>query len=132
MRHTLPKRSLILLAIFHRGCARRAPKARCEDPRQPYGFSESPRPRAHQARQRRQRPIYIRWGFAARQQSLVGRGFMKLANAGDFVANMWNDVPVPLCTIVFMAIGATVATVLCVFTFRDSRLACRNVRFLRL
>lgn len=58
-------------------------------------------------------------------------GFLELANAGDFAANVWNDIPVPVYAIVFMAIGGTVAGVLSIFAFRDSRLACFNVRYLR-
>lgn len=58
-------------------------------------------------------------------------GLLELANAGDFAANVWNDVPVPVYAIVFMAIGGTVAAVLSVFAFLDSRLSCQNVRFLR-
>lgn len=58
-------------------------------------------------------------------------GFMELANAGDFAANVWNDIPVPVYAIVFMAIGGTVAGVLSVFAFLDSRRACYNVRYLR-
>ncbi|ODA81317.1 hypothetical protein RJ55_04282 [Drechmeria coniospora] len=58
-------------------------------------------------------------------------GFMELANAGDFAANVWNQVPVPVYAIVFMAIGGTVAGILSVFAFRDARLSCKNVRFLR-
>lgn len=57
-------------------------------------------------------------------------GFMELANAGDFAANVWNDVPVPIYAIVFMAIGGTAAAVLCILAFRDSKLAYKNVRFL--
>ncbi|KND89045.1 hypothetical protein TOPH_06357 [Tolypocladium ophioglossoides CBS 100239] len=59
-------------------------------------------------------------------------GLLELANAGDFAANVWNVVPVPVYAIVFMAIGGTVAGVLSVFAFLDSRLSCQNVRFLRL
>lgn len=59
-------------------------------------------------------------------------GFMELGNAGDFAANVWNDVPVPIYAIVFMAIGGVVAGVLSVFAFRDAFVSCRNVLFLRL
>lgn len=58
-------------------------------------------------------------------------GFMELANTGDFAANIWNEVPVPTFAIVLMGIGGTLAAVLSVFAFLDSRLAYRNVRFLR-
>ncbi|UNI16593.1 hypothetical protein JDV02_003019 [Purpureocillium takamizusanense] len=59
-------------------------------------------------------------------------GFMELGNAGDFAANVWNDVPVPIYAIVFMAIGGVVAGALSVFAFRDAFVSCRNVLFLRL
>ncbi|POR35282.1 Uncharacterized protein TPAR_04502 [Tolypocladium paradoxum] len=58
-------------------------------------------------------------------------GLLEFANAGDFAANVWNDVPVPVYAVVFMAIGGTVAGVLSVFAFLDSRLSCQNVHFLR-
>ncbi|KAG6001018.1 hypothetical protein E4U21_004776 [Claviceps maximensis] len=58
-------------------------------------------------------------------------GFMELANAGDFAANVWNDVPIPVYAVVLMAIGGTVAGVMSVFAFRDARRACHNVRYLR-
>ena len=58
-------------------------------------------------------------------------GFMELANAGDFAANVWNDVPVPVYAIVFMAIGATVAGFMSMIAFRDARRAWHNVSYLR-
>ncbi|KAH7161093.1 hypothetical protein EDB81DRAFT_783804 [Dactylonectria macrodidyma] len=58
-------------------------------------------------------------------------GLLELANAGDFAANIWNDTPVPVYAIVFMAIGATAAGVLSVFAFRDASKAWHNVKFLR-
>src|SRR6478736_3378061 len=58
-------------------------------------------------------------------------GFLELANAGDFAANVWNEVPVPIYAIVFMAIGGTAAFVLSICAFFDSRKAWRNIKFLR-
>lgn len=58
-------------------------------------------------------------------------GFLELANAGDFAANVWNDIPVPVYAMVLMAIGATGAGILSVFAFDDARYAWRNVVFLR-
>ncbi|ATY62274.1 integral membrane [Cordyceps militaris] len=58
-------------------------------------------------------------------------GFLELANAGDFAANVWNQIPVPIYAIVCMAIGATGAGILSVFAFDDARYAWRNVVFLR-
>ncbi|KAM0194638.1 hypothetical protein ACHAPI_006934 [Fusarium lateritium] len=58
-------------------------------------------------------------------------GFLELANAGDFAANVWNEVPVPIYAIVFMAIGGCSAFVLSICAFFDSRKAWRNIKFLR-
>lgn len=58
-------------------------------------------------------------------------GFLELANAGDFAANVWNSYPVPVYATVFMAIGATFAGIMSVFALLDSRRAWRNVKFLR-
>ncbi|KAL7898661.1 hypothetical protein HDV63DRAFT_394288 [Trichoderma sp. SZMC 28014] len=58
-------------------------------------------------------------------------GFLELANAGDFAANVWNSYPVPVYATVFMAVGATFAGIMSVFALLDSRRAFRNVKFLR-
>ncbi|KKP06360.1 hypothetical protein THAR02_01508 [Trichoderma harzianum] len=58
-------------------------------------------------------------------------GFLELANAGDFAANVWNQYPVPVYATVFMAVGATFAGIMSVFAALDSRRAWRNVKFLR-
>ncbi|KAF4445818.1 hypothetical protein F53441_10463 [Fusarium austroafricanum] len=58
-------------------------------------------------------------------------GFLELANAGDFAANVWNDIPVPIYAIVFMAIGGTAALVISICAFFDSRKAWCNIKFLR-
>ncbi|KAL7934604.1 hypothetical protein V8C35DRAFT_301386 [Trichoderma chlorosporum] len=58
-------------------------------------------------------------------------GFLELANAGDFAANVWNKYPVPVYATVFMAVGATFAGIMAVFALLDSRRARRNVKFLR-
>lgn len=58
-------------------------------------------------------------------------GFLELANAGDFAANVWNDIPVPIYAVVFMAIGGTGAGILSVYAIRDALFAWRNVVFLR-
>ncbi|UKZ71229.1 uncharacterized protein TrAtP1_012190 [Trichoderma atroviride] len=58
-------------------------------------------------------------------------GFLELANAGDFAANVWNSYPVPVYATVFMAIGATFAGIMSVYALLDSRRAFRNVKFLR-
>ncbi|GAO18003.1 uncharacterized protein UV8b_07702 [Ustilaginoidea virens] len=58
-------------------------------------------------------------------------GFMELANACDFAANVWNSIPVPLYAVVLMAIGGSVAGFLSIFAFRDAKRACYNCRYLR-
>lgn len=58
-------------------------------------------------------------------------GFLELANAGDFAANVWNEVPVPIYAIVFMAIGGCSAFVLSICAFCDSRKALHNIKFLK-
>ncbi|PHH58890.1 hypothetical protein CDD82_2617 [Ophiocordyceps australis] len=58
-------------------------------------------------------------------------GCLELANAGDFAANVWNEVPVPVYAIVLMGMGGTVAAVLSIFAVCDARRAWRNVRFVR-
>lgn len=58
-------------------------------------------------------------------------GFLELANAGDFAANVWNEVPVPIYAIVFMAIGGCAAFVISICAFCDSRKALRNIKFLK-
>lgn len=57
-------------------------------------------------------------------------GFLELANAGDFAANVWNSYPVPVYATVFMAVGATFAGIMSVYALLDSRRAFRNVKFL--
>lgn len=66
------------------------------------------------------------------KNSLLGVvGFLELANAGDFSANVWNDVPVPTHAVVLMAIGGTFALLMSVFAFRDALLSWPNVCLLR-
>ncbi|KHN97440.1 uncharacterized protein MAM_04455 [Metarhizium album ARSEF 1941] len=95
----------------------------------------------HHPQQQQQPPVRLvrqkdgQWGLA-RDGRLVNNlsrvvGFMELANAGDFAANVWNEIPVPVYAVVFMAVGGTVAGVLSIFAFRDARRACCNVRYLR-
>ncbi|PHH64266.1 hypothetical protein CDD81_4750 [Ophiocordyceps australis] len=59
-------------------------------------------------------------------------GCLELANAGDFAANVWNEVPVPVYAVVLMGLGGTLAAVLSVFALRDARRAWHNVCFVRL
>ncbi|KAH8743387.1 hypothetical protein F5883DRAFT_634410 [Diaporthe sp. PMI_573] len=66
------------------------------------------------------------------RNSLLGIvGFLELANAGDFAANVWNEVPVPTHAVVLMAIGGAFALLMSVFAFRDALLSWPNVCMLR-
>ena len=66
------------------------------------------------------------------QNSLLAAvGFLELANAGDFAANVWNMIPVPRYAIAFMAIGGTLALTMSLLAVRDAQLSWRNIRFLR-
>lgn len=62
---------------------------------------------------------------------LVGVGFLELANAGDFAANVWNEIPVPTYAIVLMVIGGSLALSLSYFAFKDARLSLCNLLLLR-
>ncbi|CAD0107138.1 unnamed protein product [Aureobasidium uvarum] len=58
-------------------------------------------------------------------------GFLDLANSGDFAANVFNRVPVPIYAIVLMVIGATVALVMSTVALRDARSSWKNLKLLR-
>lgn len=62
---------------------------------------------------------------------LAAVGLLELANAGDFAANVWNQIPVPRYAIALMAIGGTVALIFSYYAFRDARLSWRNIVCLR-
>jgi len=62
---------------------------------------------------------------------LAGVGFLELANAGDFAANVWNEVPVPHFAAALMAVGGTLALAISFFAFRDAALSRRNMLLLR-
>lgn len=62
---------------------------------------------------------------------LAGVGYLELANAGDFAANVWNDIPVPRQAMILMAIGGPIALCMMSFAVRDFALSWRNVRLLR-
>lgn len=78
-----------------------------------------------------------RGGFRATPQTrlrnnlLAAVGFLELANAGDFAANVWNQTPVPRHALVLMVIGGVAALCMIFFAVRDGRLSCANVRALR-
>ncbi|KAH0399771.1 hypothetical protein KCU89_g5869, partial [Aureobasidium melanogenum] len=58
-------------------------------------------------------------------------GFLDLANSGDFAANVFNHVPVPVYAIVLMAIGATVALIMSSVALRDITCSWKNITLLR-
>lgn len=62
---------------------------------------------------------------------LAGVGFLELANAGDFAANVWNQVPIPPYAMALMAIGGTLALGIFYYAFNDARLSWINIRGLR-
>lgn len=62
---------------------------------------------------------------------LAGVGYLELANAGDFAANVWNEVPVPNFAAVLMAIGGTLALFMVLVAIQDCRLSWKNVKLLR-
>lgn len=66
-----------------------------------------------------------------RNSLLAAVGFLELANAGDFAANVFNQTPVPLHAEVLMAIGGTVAFGMIYFGVVDGRLSWQNLRALR-
>ncbi|RAK96942.1 uncharacterized protein BO80DRAFT_428616 [Aspergillus ibericus CBS 121593] len=66
-----------------------------------------------------------------RNSLLASVGFLEFANAGDFAANVWNDVPVPLYAVIFMAIGGPLALLISVAALWDGILSWRNVRILQ-
>ncbi|KAH6659618.1 hypothetical protein BKA67DRAFT_652843 [Truncatella angustata] len=70
-------------------------------------------------------------GWRLENNLLWGVGLLELANAGDFAANVWNDVPVPVFVVILCAIGGTAAGVICTFAFADSIKAWHNIQFLR-
>ncbi|KAJ5116864.1 hypothetical protein N7456_001212 [Penicillium angulare] len=62
---------------------------------------------------------------------LASVGYLELANAGDFAANVWNDIPVPTFAAILMGIGGTLALAMIFVAIQDFRLSYRNVKLLR-
>lgn len=62
---------------------------------------------------------------------LASVGYLELANAGDFSANVWNQIPVPRFAAVLMGIGGTLALGMVLVAVQDFRLSRRNVTLLR-
>jgi hypothetical protein len=69
--------------------------------------------------------------YSLKNSLLAGVGFLELANAGDFPANVWNEIPVLGFAAALMAIGGTLALGLSLFAFSDARLSRRNILLLR-
>ncbi|RJE23116.1 hypothetical protein PHISCL_04563 [Aspergillus sclerotialis] len=61
---------------------------------------------------------------------LAGVGYLELANASDFAANVWNQIPVPKHALILMAIGGPVALLMTLVAIYDFRLGLANVRLL--
>ncbi|OJJ98094.1 hypothetical protein ASPACDRAFT_1858109 [Aspergillus aculeatus ATCC 16872] len=66
-----------------------------------------------------------------RNSLLAGVGYLELANAADFAANVWNGIPVPLHAKILMAIGGPCALCMTLVAARDMYLSAANVRLLR-
>ncbi|KAF9251088.1 hypothetical protein DTO013E5_2397 [Penicillium roqueforti] len=62
---------------------------------------------------------------------LASVGYLELANAGDFAANVWNQTPVPKFAAVLMGIGGTLALGMVLVAIHDFRLSWINVKLLR-
>ncbi|KAL3462063.1 hypothetical protein BJX64DRAFT_149731 [Aspergillus heterothallicus] len=61
---------------------------------------------------------------------LAGVGYLELANAGDFAANVWNEIPIPRHAMILMAIGGPIALSVSLVAARDYYLSWQNVRLL--
>jgi hypothetical protein len=62
---------------------------------------------------------------------LASVGLLELANAGDFAANVSNEIPVPTYAAALMAVGGTLALTISLFAFKDAELSQRNILLLR-
>jgi hypothetical protein len=67
---------------------------------------------------------------ALKNNLLAGVGYLELANAGDFPANVWNDIPVPRHAVILMAIGGPIALSVSLVAARDYYLSWQNVKLL--
>ncbi|KAJ5886086.1 uncharacterized protein N7473_008760 [Penicillium subrubescens] len=65
-----------------------------------------------------------------RNSLLASVGYLELANAADFAANVWNQIPVPTFAAVLMGIGGTCALGMVFVAMQDFRLSLRNVKLL--
>ncbi|KAF5863308.1 hypothetical protein ETB97_010306 [Aspergillus alliaceus] len=76
-------------------------------------------------RRRRWHLVHPSW---YRNSLLASTGFLEFANAGDFAANVWNEIPVPRHAMILMAIGGPIALLMSVVALRDFILSWRNVK----
>ncbi|PLB40449.1 uncharacterized protein BDW47DRAFT_101128 [Aspergillus candidus] len=83
------------------------------------------------ARHHRSRSLYLASPRWYRNSLLASAGYLEFANAGDFAANVWNEVPVPRHAVILMAIGGPLALLMSLVAARDALLSWRNVRLLR-
>lgn len=58
-------------------------------------------------------------------------GFMELANAGDFAANVFNQIPVPTFAAALMGVGGCLALSFSIVALWDAKLSWRNIVLLR-
>ncbi|PLN79359.1 hypothetical protein BDW42DRAFT_127630 [Aspergillus taichungensis] len=82
-------------------------------------------------RHHRSRSLYLSSPRWYRNSLLASAGYLEFANAGDFAANVWNEVPVPRHAIILMAIGGPLALLMSLVAARDALLSWHNVRLLR-
>ncbi|KAE8352313.1 hypothetical protein BDV28DRAFT_135400 [Aspergillus coremiiformis] len=79
-------------------------------------------------RRRRWHLVHPSW---YRNSLLASTGLLEFANAGDFAANVWNEIPVPRHAMILMAIGGPIALLMSVVALCDFILSWRNVKLLR-
>nr|POE92330.1 hypothetical protein CFP56_70401 [Quercus suber] len=58
-------------------------------------------------------------------------GYLDLANALDFPANVWNKIPIPVFALALMGLGGSIAILTVGFAIWDYRRSRRNVEFLK-
>nr|POF04855.1 hypothetical protein CFP56_75287 [Quercus suber] len=58
-------------------------------------------------------------------------GYLDLANALDFPANVWNSIPIPVFALVLMGLGGSIAILTVGFAVWDYQRSRRNITFLQ-
>lgn len=66
-----------------------------------------------------------------RNNLLATVGLLELANACDFAANVWNEIPVPKFAVALMAVGGAFALFIAAFAFVDLRMSWSNINLLK-